>query len=213
MREEQWMSVLGMDRDIERVARHMEMEWPEVVDSWQDMANDIMTRLVKDNQAVTVANLEYKARKKVLHRIGQQIASAMRDDYEHFTGNFLYSTGEIRSILSSGILSGLSEVVEGGEVDDARSWVYNGVKQTRTRLEHVDVLNAYMDLEKSHQTWLIRRFVNNEVIDSANDRKSVTRAVDRLTDILNRKRRRSVAEHNGPGARKAVRNTQSRQET
>lgn len=208
MREEQWMSVLELQRDIERAARHIQLEWPEVVDSWEDMASDIMALLVKDNQGIKIQQLDPKAKRKTLHMIGQQIASSMRDDYEHFTGNYLYSTNEVRSILGSGILKELTETVELPGTD--RDWAV-GDKKSVTRLEHVDVLNAFNQLEGHHRGILIRRFNQGEQLDNV-DRKDLTRAVDRLTDILNRTRRRQASQHNGPGSRKAISNSRARQE-
>src|SRR5690606_39471710 len=48
--------------------------------------------------------MEPGARADVLARIGTHIASRYRDDYDYFTGNFRYSTREVRKILERGAL-------------------------------------------------------------------------------------------------------------
>lgn len=190
-KEDQWFAVMGMERDIERAARHLTMEWPEVVDSWEDMAMDIRTRLVADNQAIKVSALEPKPKRKTLHKIGQQLASAMRDDYEHFSGNFLYSTEDIRRILSGRLLL--------------------QSEHSLRNVEYRDVLNTYYELDSGQQQILRRKYVDDEQLNEL-ERKQLQRAVDKLTMLLNRKRRKQSAEHNGPGARKVMSNERARQE-
>lgn len=187
-KEDQWFAVMGMERDIERAARHLTMEWPEVVDSWEDMAMDIRTRLVAGNQAIKVSALESKPRRKTLHKIGQQIASALRDDYEHFSGNFLYSTDDIRRILAGGIL-----------LQD---------EKTIRNVQYRDVLTTYYQLNSDQQTILRRKFIDGDQLDNK-QRMLLTRAVDKLTLTLNRKRRKESSEHNGPGSRKAITNARA----
>lgn len=197
---EQWDAILEMQREIERAARHLELEWPEVVDSWEDLASDIQVKLVEENQAVNLLAYEPKPRKKALFRIAQRIASQMRDDYEYFSGNYLYSTDEVRKVLEKGALAGVfqHEVKDGSVLEPA----------VATTVEHQDVAASYAELEPHHRQILLRRYGLGDVLDNA-ERMTVTRAVDALTATLNRNRRRDVAEYEGPGSRQAISNTRA----
>lgn len=210
---EQWEAVLELNREIERAARHMEIEWPDVVDSWEDLAGDIQVKLVQENQAVNLLALESKPRKITLTKIAQRIASSYRDDYEYFSGNFLYSTQEVRRILEKGVLSGLHEEMEDKEGNVLSDYVGEEKlqpHQVRTQLEHLDVINAVREMDTVQKSKLFRKFVLREKPVNDADRKSMDRSVDALTLKLNRQRRKAVADHNGPGARKAMSNIQAK---
>ncbi|WP_158881917.1 hypothetical protein [Amycolatopsis anabasis] len=184
--------------DIQRAARHIEMEWKGVVEA-DDIEQDIAARLLENNYATVAASLEPRALRRALFKIGVQLASGERVSYEHFSGQFRYSTGEVRERLERGALVDVGEIKVEGAPEPASVF----------SVEDVDVRVAADKLSVAHQNALARRYVDGLVSADATDRKTVQRAVDALTHELNREFRRAAEAHDGPGSRQAVSNAQA----
>jgi hypothetical protein len=215
---EQAVALLEIQRDIERAARHMHLEWPEVVASWEDMSGEMTMRLLQDNYAVTLRDMDPKPRRKTLTKIGIQIASGMRDDFERFSGNFRYSTNEVRDQLDKGALfcddtSDMTVDLDRGAESD--EWTPRTDAEGRevlgkeSEVEPFDIRGAFFVLADHHQEMLIRKYVKREEMLTSNDRKKVQRAVDALTMTMNRGFRRAMSEHDGPGKRGVKSNGQA----
>lgn len=219
-RKQEWSAALGLRRDIERAARHMKIEWPEVVDSWSDMASEIVVHLVQKNYATVVLGLDPKPRRNTLTKIGQQIASSMRDDYEHFNGNFKYSTNEVRQFLEGGALDGILEYTVDNYGNQADNWFPRDSKDgagrevfgKQNKIEPFDIRFTFPQLGENHRKILVRRFLYLEELDGT-ARKEVTRAVDALTDLMNRAYRKTSAEFDGPGAKRHRTNAEALNES
>lgn len=188
-------ALLDIMRDIERAAKHIELEWPTVINA-DDAAQEIIVRLLEKKYATEVREMDPKPRKQVLHKIGQQIASEHRADFDYFSGNYRYSTGEVRAKLESGVLTDLE--YEPG--DDEFSMEISD--------DAIDIKRAFDQLDESKQEILLDRFARG--VEST-WRKSVTRAVDSLTQEMNRNVRRDDFEHDGPGSRTAISNHQAQE--
>lgn len=180
--------------DINRAAAHVALEWADVVEP-EDVGQGISVALLeRPNVLAQVAALEPRQRRQYLFRIGQQVASEERVDYEHFSGQYRYSTDEVRSHLDGGALEGVGEEPQ-DPVDGANAATFS--------VEDLDIRVAIRRLPEAQQRTLIERFALGRITE---DRKAVTRAVDALTRELNRTFRRMAEAHDGPGSRQAVSN-------
>lgn len=180
-----------MAGDVERAARIVARRWPDVIDE-DDAYQEIWLRLLEKDYVDRVYELDAAARGDVLRRIGVQIASQYRDDYEIFSGQVCYGTEEVHRMLSGQML-----VRDRSELDPSG-----------------EALAEYIDLHEARK--LLRDSIPRyaEVIDvrfvsggPVADTKLVTRAVDALTREMNRVHlRRSAVHRDGPGSRRAVTN-------
>lgn len=215
--EEEWVAAHALEDAIERACRHMMIEWPEVVDSWEDLAADMVLHLVNKHYATVLLDMEPKARRVTLAKIGQQLASEARDDYEVFNGNFKYSTGEVRKFLEDGAIEHALEESASGMSNTASDWlavladqagIGREVFGTRVAIEPFDIRASFPVLDEHHRKILVRRFVYLEELNGA-DRMRVSRAVDALTHLMNRAWRKEFSEHNGPGSRPSLSNQEA----
>lgn len=186
---DQAAALAAIHADIQRAARVTALEWPNVIDA-DDAEQEIVLLLLSDAYAVTAAGLDEKARLRVLVKIGAQIASRYRGEYETFSGNVMYSTKEVRKLLDGGALT-----ERGDRFDPGRA----------------DVQGSLADLSDDHRAILRARYAEGAAPSDARSRKQLQRAVDALTELMNRVRRKNTREHDdGPGSRKAISNEQAR---
>lgn len=171
--------------DIKRAAARTAREWEDVI-SADDAEQEIALTLLADTYAQQVAEMEPGARADVLAKIGTHIASRYRDDYDYFTGNFRYSTREVREILERGAL-------------------YE--ERTRTDTERLDLDEGVALLRKRNPRYaelIGRRYLKGEELGET-EARIARRAVDLLTNCMNnvhRNRRAGYIE--GPGTRKVI---------
>lgn len=181
--------------DVERAARIVARRWPDVIDE-DDAYQEIWFRLLEKDYVGRVYEMDAAARGDVLRRIGVQIASQYRDDYEAFSGQVCYGTDEVHRMLSARML-----VRNRAELDPS----------SETLTEYIDLHEAAQLLRDSIPRYaevIGARFVSGSPVA---DTKLVTRAVDALVREMNRvNRRRWVAHEDGPGSRKAVPNETAR---
>jgi tRNA A-37 threonylcarbamoyl transferase component Bud32 len=181
-------ALLKIHDDIQRAARTIALEWPNII-AEDEAAQEIALALLVDNYVDTVIDMDVAARRHVLKKIGQHIAANYRTEYERHSGQYHYSSHEVRAILDRGALSEQQTTFNAGTADVRVVW---------------DALND------THQQFLINRYVFGADPGDTNERKRVSRAVDALTALLNRAMRAKAVEgHEGPGARCAVSNTLS----
>lgn len=189
---------------VRHAARGVSLEWSEIIDR-ADLEQEIWVRLLKDKYAEKVAGMDPPARRKTLRMIGSQVASDMRVDYEHFSGQYAYSTGEVRDRLNR-----QPSPLDHPEVVAADPGEYGTDEFTESAssfsVEDVDLRTAFGQLEEHHRNALRLRFVGGELTDTSSGRGQVLRAVDALTRQMNRNFRRESYDHVGPGARKAISN-------
>lgn len=186
--------------DITRAARHVSLEWADVLDA-EDIRQEIVVRLLEDNYAETLRDMEDRPRRKTLFKIGVQIAAGERVDYEHFSGQYRYSTDEVRERLERGALDSVGE---------DRLGTIAGDPAVAFSVEDVDVRHAFPSLTENHQDAIRYWLSKDRGPLTAAERMTVTRAVDALTHELNRAFRRRAEAHDGPGSRKAMSNARAR---
>jgi len=94
-------------RHIRNVSRNVAFGWPGVVDE-EDLEQMIRVRILEAGPKYynSLLEMDKAARETLLAKIGHQIATQERDDYELFTGNYKYSWDEMDHLLEKeGVLS------------------------------------------------------------------------------------------------------------
>src|SRR5690606_24102263 len=166
-----------------------------------------------DGYAETVAGMNEYARRSFLSRMATIAANQERTDYDHFTGNFRYSSAEVRTLLERGALSGVSYDVDeepvtvSGEIFGASDSVNLFIETDQEiSVEDIDVRHAIRRIHPNYQEILVRKYVQDE---DPPPRMQRQRAIDALTRVMNHAWRRANTEHEGPGSRKVISNARA----
>ncbi|RJQ79941.1 hypothetical protein D5S17_09210 [Pseudonocardiaceae bacterium YIM PH 21723] len=170
----------ALQQEVTSAARTVANDWPGLIDA-DDAAQEIWHQILTDRIADDLIEMGPRLRMKALTTIGHRKASQYRTDYEHFSGQYMYGTSEVRDLLEEGAL--LDEAC----MDSA----------------YIDLRFAFADLSLTHVRMLEHRYLRELPVT---DTKALTRAIDALTERMNRHHRRRRAEHEGPGSRRVISN-------
>jgi len=200
---------LELEKDIKKAARSVAFDWPGVVEA-EDIEQDIWEHIIsRPNTTSDLLAMEPTPRYRTISKIGHRIASKERDDYDHFTGNFRYSVNEVRSLLSQGALASIHSVQSGWSSQEVVSsgGEFADTVNTMVSME-TDLKRAMAKLKETTPQYhgiLIRKYLQNEYIESGADKKRASLALEALTDNMNKSHKRQHAERpDGPGTRKSV---------
>lgn len=189
-KQQDQMSALG--EEITSAARKVARDWPGVVDA-DDIEQDLWVRLLETESAIAaVLDLEPQARSRFLHRSGHVIAAQYRNEYDIFSGNFYYSTEDVRGILQKDPAQ---------DEDQAPMWeLLNDWELTpkhppaapdetpgsETLTEQMDLAEG-MELLEEKNAWLASLIRGQffEGVPRHTHRRYLTRAVDALTQCMN----------------------------
>jgi hypothetical protein len=90
---------------MERAARQVSKRWPQATTE-DDLYHDLVVHFLEAPGSLEkLAELSDEARIKRLVAIGNEKASAARDAFEHFSGQYSYGVAEVRSLLAKGALT------------------------------------------------------------------------------------------------------------
>ncbi|TCO56883.1 hypothetical protein [Actinocrispum wychmicini] len=174
--------------DIEKAARITASGWQGTIDI-DDAIQEISLALLADNYVENVIAMDPAARHTVLRKIGQHIATRYRTEYEVHSGNYRYGPGEVRGLLHHGALHDDQDSFDAGTAD---------------------LRSAWPALNNRYQAALTARFLNGQDPGDSAERMRITRAIDTLTELMNRNVRSHAARgHDGPGARQAMSNSRA----
>lgn len=164
--------------EIKRAAKTVAYKWPQVTTE-DDMVQSLSVRLLESSGSVDkLIEMEYDQRLSSLIRVGHQIASSERDDYDVFTGRFYYSVDEIKTMLK--VLT-----------QRGRAKAFNSA--------FADLSNALDDLDEKNpdQVQAIRnRYVLNT---KTYDKDVLSRAIQSVTVQMNRSRANKEYDYNNGG--------------
>lgn len=170
---------------VKKVARSTENRWNKMLDAddiEQDLWLFIMERPSVQEYLRTRSDGEIVNALKIQ---ADNICSKERLDYEHFTGNFLYNPADVRDLLGR-------MTQEERVLDDERIDFEIALEALRKEYEH------YYDSIYSHY------YMGYEYEDRA-EKERTYRAIDKLADLMNRKRsQRSAERTEGPGTRPKI---------
>lgn len=164
--------------------------WPGVIDA-DDVAQELWVRLMeRPNSVAKLLTMKPSSLRQSLVDMGHQTASEYRSSYELFSGQVHYGTEDVRRILERGALT---------------------EEKTRTDTERMDLFEGLEMLQAKNERYARIVFLVFALRESVDDTKSITRAVDSLTDCMNRVHNSArYSYEDGPGSRKVVSNAAAR---
>lgn len=149
---------------------------------WEDVAQDIWVRLVEDQKYyATLCDMEDPF--PSLKKVAKQEIYKQNSAYEHFTGDYTYTNGEVRGLLKEHLFEPTLETIS----------------------EHSDLVEGLLMVKaKSHNQFnlLINKFVHGIEVDSRRE----SEAVDKLVYCMNQVNKSARYSYEGPGSRRAVTN-------
>lgn len=180
--------------DIQSVSKSVAAKWSSTIDA-DDVAQEIAIILLRDQYAKRLLEMDRPARKYVLAKIAGRIAAQEATDYEHFSGNFTYSTDEVRSLLARGGLDSPGHELLNGEYVDTNAGDPISVSACEISVDGIDLRAAFAKLTERQQGLLVARYVYDTTSPDASVRKELSRAVDALTQEMNRAGRKARQEY------------------
>jgi DNA-directed RNA polymerase specialized sigma24 family protein len=182
-------SVTALADDVRRAARAVATEWPGTI-SAEEVEQEIYLRLLEapDDIEKFLRDMTERERFGALRNIGHRVAASERADYDVFRGNYRYSVGEVRDLLKGGVLA---------------------KERKDIQAERLDVDEALARISPRRRAIVWSEYVTGDYDKTEGAaRKELTRAVDSLTDAMNKVYRNRQADYvSGPGSRRAVSNT------
>jgi len=94
-----------LEKAIENAVRLVAIEWPDMVDE-NDVRQQTWFYLLKDDAAIwkEIEGLKGPKLEEAVKMLASRAVSQEREQYDYFTGNFFYSTNEVRDLLKRGAL-------------------------------------------------------------------------------------------------------------
>lgn len=186
-----------LSEEITEAARFVSWAWPGVADQ-QELESMIWVKLLENpGYTKSLMNMGVGERKKAIRRIGHQLASQERDDYDAFCGNYYYSTEDVRNILKRDKPMDRKGVCHSEQVDLDEGFEALS-KRDKSRL---DGWNGRGNKPSEYAKIVFSNFVLKEPIHT--NRMQLQRSIDALTLQMNKiniKRERLYFEdQNGPG--------------
>ena len=175
-------AVIGLKDAVRKAAQQAETRWNKLLDA-EDIEQELWV-FILESQSVQKALVGLSDKDKVarLKKKADSICSREKLDYERFTGNFLYTPAGVRRILSR--LAGDERVLDDEAIDF-------GIGFEALENEYPQYYEAIKDF------YFFGRSVENK-----SDKNLKYRAVDRLAELMNRKRsQREVERTEGLGTK------------
>lgn len=167
-------AVIGLKQAVRKAAQQAETRWNKLLDA-DDIEQELWMFIVE--RPATQNYLRGKSSKeqlKALRKTADSICSKEKLDYERFTGNFLYTPADVRRILSR--LAGDERILDDEAIDF-------GIGFEALEEEHFHYYEAVRDF------YFFGRKVENK-----SDENLKRRSVDKLAELMNRKRSQREAD-------------------
>lgn len=171
---------------IAKAARSVAYQWPGVVDA-DDVEQSIYLKLLESPGTVDkLDGFEERAKYRFLTRMGHQIASRERTDYDYYKGSFNYAVDDVKNALKERILT--TSVFEKGQVEIG-----------------CDLFDALGALKVEYVEAIYSRYAEDTVPKQGSAAQRLSDALTRLTDEMNKvAKRKFSAREDGPGTRASV---------
>lgn len=206
-----WSDLDGLTVHIKKAAKFVAYQWPGVIDA-TDAEQALYLRLLESPGSLTkIKQMEDdRAKYRAIVGMANQIASRERSDYAYYKGSYRYSVGEVRGLLEVGAL-------QEAELDpDVQTYDSEGGKpKAGWSKPPVDAavldLRAALELLRRRNTLQSDAIVARFLFDDTPDKHVLHRAVESLTNEMNRVYRTAHASRDdGPGTRKVTTREQAR---
>lgn len=167
-------AVIGLKQAVRKAAQQAETRWNKLLDA-DDIEQELWVFILE--RPATQNYLRGKTAKEqisALRKTADSICSKEKLDYERFTGNFLYTPADVRRILSR--LAGDERILDDEAIDF-------GIGFEALEEEHFHYYEAVRDF------YFLGRSVENK-----SDENLKRRCVDKLAELMNRKRSQREAD-------------------
>lgn len=180
---------------IAKAARSVAYQWPGVVEA-DDVEQAIYLKLLESPGTVAkVEEYEERAKYRFLTRMGHQIASQERTDYDYYKGAFNYSVDDVKSALKERILT--TSVFEKGQVEIG-----------------CDLFDALGALKVEYVESIYCRYAEGQVPSKSAEKNRLSDALACLADEMNKVAKRKFSErHDGPGTRRTITSSRAQYES
>ena len=181
----------GFAQEVRAAAKATAREWSDVIDA-DDMEQEMWLRLLDSSKSYVerVQALNPGERRAVLNNIGHQLGMKYRDDYDTFSGNYRYSSPEVRALLEGGALLG-------DEPD---------IDSVTVRVDLTEGVQTLAEKNSNYFAVLVNKYVHGIDPNNGSERMRLTRAIDLLTRLMNGAHRRGHSWYQGPGNRTVTTN-------
>lgn len=156
---------------------------------WEDVAQDVWVRLVED-QGYYDKLCDQEDPFQSLKRLAKQEVYKQNSAWEHYSGNYTYTPGEVRVLLDEYLIDVTLERVA----------------------EHVDLVEGLLLLKDQNKN-RFNILVNKHVHGLEVDKRRVLEAVDSLVKHMNNVNRAARYSYEGPGSRSVLSNSQAQART
>lgn len=176
------MTLDKIEDAVRRAAKSVAHQWPGVVEN-DDIEQMIWLKLLEEpNTVKTAVELDKKAMDRFVTRIGHQLASQERTDYDYYKGSYRYSLKEVKDLLDQGILT-------------------EPLKAFKAEL--LDINDALDEVSDSHANAIWRRYAEHESTkDDKQFENALMNGLESLVSKMNQVQKRRYAERtDGPGTR------------
>ncbi|WP_371666019.1 hypothetical protein OG306_33370 [Streptomyces sp. NBC_01241] len=159
----------------------------EIAEKWSvveadDVKQEILEHLLRERNTIAPHVNDEEFLRKVCWTAGKRYASKERNHYDLMDDQYFYTPEEVRIALKSFIYSDeeIGQVI--GKKDDlTRARISDNIVSART-----DASKAISKLSKGYQEAVQRVFIYGLPPKDENERRAAYRAVDSLTQIMNR---------------------------
>jgi hypothetical protein len=173
-----------------------------------DIEQAILTRVTEQESMFKRMNYPPDSLRKILHRFGVKYANDERLSALNLSDQYHYTIGEVRALCGEALFDRDAFIAK---VEQDAEYAAN-FDEIAART--VDLQTAFAALRPEQRALISKRWVENEIL-TPNERKALSRTMDRLVQEINRgiskRSGKSAREwHDGPGARKATSNAAAR---
>lgn len=152
---------------------------------WEDLSQDMWVWFL-ENPVQYERYLELGDPFQYLKKVAKQQLYKQNSAFQYFTGNYTYTPGEVRGLLSEYLIDVTLESVS----------------------EHVDLVEGLLLLRSDSPGYfktVIDKWVNNKEPNTS----TTTKAVDKLALLMNQVNTAARYSYDGPGSRRVLSNSQA----
>lgn len=152
---------------------------------WEDISQDMWVWFL-ENPTQYESYLDLEDPYQYLKKVAKQQAYKANNAYEHFSGNYTYTPGEVRGLLNEYLI----------DVDLVAV------------AEHVDLVEGMLMLRSDAPSYF-KAIIDKWVHSNEGNRGMTSQAVDKLTLLMNQVNQAARYSYEGPGNRKVMTNSQA----
>lgn len=194
---------------VERIARFTSYDFPDIEP--QDLEQDLYEEVLKRKWE----NADEFGAVAILRKVAKDKAMQYRSQHLILSPQYNYRTSDVKKILEKVFAyedwkpkRSFTEVEEDGVTVPVEQVMEPHYDLDEILISHSDVKRAWESLPYNYRKIIFLRFALGDHPETDAGQRQLHRAVERLTDILNRYR--GTTSHNGIGSRRAISNARAR---